>query len=76
MILYQMIPIMFFYIDSTLNTHSTRLDGWTTCDSTSFLQVFQSYQDDRQMILKCCVQWNPVYGWEDFALNEAQTGNR
>ena len=25
------------------------------------------------MIMKGCVQWNPVYGWEDFALRGDQT---
>ena len=42
------------------------MDGWMTCDFTSFSTVFQSYQDDGQMIMKgCvqgCVQWDPVYG--------------
>ena len=37
------------------------LDGWMTCDFTSFSTVFQSYQDDGRMIMKGCVQWNPVY---------------
>ena len=37
-------------------------DGWMVCDFTSFSTVFQSYQDDGQMIMKRCVQWNPVYG--------------
>ena len=37
-------------------------DGWMTCDFTSFLTVFQSYQDDDWMIIKGCVQWNSVYG--------------
>ena len=37
-------------------------DGWMTCDFTSFLTVFQSYQDDRRTIMKGCVLWNPVYG--------------
>ena len=36
-------------------------DGWMTCDFTSFSTIFQSYQDDWEMILKGCVQWNPVY---------------
>ena len=35
------------------------MDGWMTCDFTSFSTVFQSYQDDGQMIMKGCVQWNP-----------------
>ena len=33
-----------------------RMDGWMTCDFTSFSTVFQSYQDDGQMIMKGCVQ--------------------
>ena len=37
-------------------------DGWMTCDFTSFLAVFQSYQDDGRMIMKGCVQLNPIYG--------------
>ena len=39
-----------------------RIDGWMTCDFTSFSTVFQSYQDDERLIMKGCVQWNPVYG--------------
>ena len=38
-------------------------DGWM--DDMRFYvlsTVFQSYQDDGQMIMKGCVQWNPVYG--------------
>ena len=35
-------------------------DGWKICDITSFSTVFQSYQDDERLILKGCVQWNPV----------------
>ena len=31
-------------------------DGWMICDFTSFSTVFQ---DDGQMIMKSCVQWNP-----------------
>ena len=37
-------------------------DGWMTCNFTSFSTVFQSYQDNRQTIMKDSVQWNPVYG--------------
>ena len=43
------------------------MDGWMTCDVMSFSTVFQSYQDNERLIMKGCVQWNPVYGWEDFA---------
>ena len=28
------------------------MDGWLACDFTSFSTVFQSYQDDRRMIMK------------------------
>ena len=38
------------------------MDGWMTCDFTSFLTVFQLYQDDVGMIMRGCVQWNSVYG--------------
>ena len=47
-------------------TELHRMDGWMAgwmiCDFTSFSTVFQSYQDDGRMVLKDCVQWNPVYG--------------
>ena len=49
------------------------MDGWMTCDFTPFLTVFQSYQDDVWMIMKGCVQWNSVYGWEDFTSSEDRT---
>ena len=45
------------------------MDGWMTCDFTSFSTVFQSYQDDGRLIMKGCVQWNSVYDWEDVASN-------
>ena len=48
--------------------NSVQMDGWMTCDFTSFSRVFQSYQDDERLLMKGCVQWNPGYGWEDFAL--------
>ena len=42
--------------------NSQNFDGWMTCDLTSFLTVFQSYQDDVGMIMRGCVQWNSDYG--------------
>ena len=33
-----------------------KMNGWMTCDFTSFLTVLQSYQDDVGMIMKGCVQ--------------------
>ena len=50
-----------------------KMDGWMTRDFTSFLTVFQSYQDDVWMIMKGCVQWDSVYGWEDFTSSEDRT---
>ena len=38
------------------------MDGWMICNFTSFSTVFQSNQDDGRMIMKDCVQWDPVYG--------------
>ena len=49
------------------------MDGWMTCDFTSFSTVFQSYQDDGRLIMKSCVQWSSVYGCEDFASIENRT---
>ena len=39
----------------------TRMDGLMTHCFTTFSTVFQSYQDDECVIMKGCVQWNPVY---------------
>ena len=36
------------------------MDEFMTCDFTSFSTVFQLYEDDGRMIMKGCVQWNPV----------------
>ena len=30
----------------------------------------QSYQEDGVMIMKSYVQWNPVYGWNDYRLKQ------
>ena len=49
------------------------MDGWMTCNFTSFLTVFQSYHFDVWMIMRGCVQWNSVYGWEDFTSSEDRT---
>ena len=40
-------------------------DLWMTCNFTSFSTLFQSYQDNGLMIMKGCVQWNPIYDWKD-----------
>ena len=49
-------------MDNELLYCGIEMDGWMTCDFTSFLTAFQSYQDDVWMIMKGCVQWNSVYG--------------
>ena len=66
--------MIFFYLsEGTKNCKISGMAGWMTCDFTSFLTVFQSYQDDVWMIMKGCVQLNSVYGWEDFTSSEDQT---
>ena len=35
------------------------MDGWMIRNLTPFSTVFKSYQDDRWMIMKGCVQWSP-----------------
>ena len=32
--------------------NSAVIDGWITCDFTSFSTVFQSYQDNQRVIMK------------------------
>ena len=51
------------------------MDGWLAI-FTSFSTVFQSYQDDGLMIMKGCVQWNPIYGWAYFASSGARSRDR
>ena len=46
--------------------------GWIICHFMSLLTVFRSYQDDEGMVMKGCVQWNTVYGYEDFNLSGAR----
>ena len=50
-----------------------RYDGLMTCNFTSFSTVFQSCQDKGRVIIKGCVQWDPVYGLDDFATSGART---
>ena len=50
-----------------------QMDGWMTCDFTSILTVFQSYQDNVWMIMKGCAQWNSIYGGGDFTPREDRT---
>ena len=51
------------YTGCTLITFTlidNQLDGWMTCNFTSFLKVFQSYQDEVWMVMKGCEQWNSI----------------
>ena len=43
------------------------------CEFKSFSIVFQLNQDDGRLIMKGCMQWNSVYGREDFPLSRDQT---
>ena len=36
------------------------IDGWLAI-LRPFTTVFQSYQDDRRVIMEGCEQWNPIY---------------
>ena len=47
------------------------IDGWMTCDFTSFSTVLQSNQDEERLIMKGRVQWNPVYS-QDFPSSRAR----
>ena len=42
----------------------------TWINITSFLIVFQSYQDDGWVLMNGCVQWNLVCGWTEFHLQQ------
>ena len=60
---------LFFFL-SCLHGWSNR---WMIRNFTSFSTVFQSYQDNEKLIMKSCVQWNRIYGREDFAWSRAQS---
>ena len=47
------------------------IDGWMICNFMSFSTVFQSNQDDERLIMKGCVQRNPVYR-QDFPSSRVQ----
>ena len=58
-------------VHATIQMKLKKMNGWSTCDFTPFLIVFQSYQDDVWMIMKGCAQWNSIYVWEDFTSSGA-----
>ena len=43
-------------------------------DFISFSTVFKSYQQDGWVLMKDCVQWNPVYDYKGPRLNELEPG--
>ena len=59
----------FFTLFHHHNSHSLSplWDGWMICNFMSFSTVFESYQEDGQMIMKGCAQWNPVYSCEEYS---------
>ena len=50
----------------------TGINDWKTCCVTTFSTEFQSYQDDEWVIIKGCLQWNPVYYIYDLFLRKGQ----
>ena len=53
---------MRYYLQALGKTcHCHEIGDWVNCDFMSFSAVFQSYQDDVMVIMKGCMQWNPVY---------------
>ena len=52
-----------------INEALSKMYGWMICDFTPFSTVLHSKQNDRQMIMKRCMQWSPVFGRKDFLLN-------
>ena len=54
-------PISLGYNFGLSECSRVKMDGRVTCDFTSFSTVFQSYQEDGRLIMKGCVQWNPIY---------------
>ena len=50
-----------------------RMGGWMTGYFTSFTTIFQSYLDTGRVIVKGCLQWNPVYERKEFCLQESNS---
>ena len=60
----------------TYESGALPIDGWMTCDFTSFSTVFQSYQDDGRIIMKGCVQCIPFMIEKMLASGGARTHDR
>ena len=39
---------------------------------TSFFTVFQSFQNDGWVIMKGCIQWNPLYAFSGSRIRDSQ----
>ena len=48
-------PMRVKFLIWRFSQHS-KMNGWMTCDLTSFSTLFQSYQDDERLIMKGCMQ--------------------
>ena len=59
------LPFIFILWIHKAETSDLKVNGWRTCDVMSFQQF--PYQDDRNVTMKGCVQWNPVYDRNDSA---------
>ena len=46
---------------SSLKLTFSFVNGWMTCNFTSFSTVFRSYKDDGRMIMKSRMQRFPIY---------------
>ena len=44
--------------------------SWLNCYYPTFSTVFQSYRDNGRVLMKGCVQWDLIYSWEDFCLQQ------
>ena len=53
-----MVSCMIWGLAALFTVFHILMDGWMTCDFTSFSTVFQSYQDDGRMIMTVC-NWTP-----------------
>ena len=52
------------------------MDGWKTCNCTSFSTVFQSYQDEKGDENERLCAMEPCLKLEDFASSRAQIRDR
>ena len=51
-------------------TVNNKFSNTFRCEKQYMMDDLWSYQDDERLIMKGRVQWNPIYGWEDFASSQ------